>query len=245
MQIPALGLLALAASMVPAAAAAAAAEAAPQLYMNNLAPFVVDHSSRQPSGLVYELLDQMIQRTASGYQITPLPFKRMAAQMSGLPNTLGVMWRLPENNTSYQWIVKLLDYELVLAVRSGSQFDISSPQAARRLRIGVVLGSPAEAIARRNGFQHIEVAATVESNARKLALGRIDAWIAVPQVIEAGQRAIGGSLADLRLSQQIDHISMYLSCSLQCDSVDFERWRAAVTSMKKDGSYSRIVARYR
>ena len=232
-------LLCAAALALPAAGAAA-----PALYMNNLAPFIyTDGGVRR--GVIYEQLEQMARRGGSAYDITPLPFNRLVAQLDSAPDTLAVMWRLPENEARYQWIAKLFEDKMVLAVRNGSRFDISSAQAAATLRIGVVLGSPAEVIARRLNFAHIEATASAESNARKLALGRIDAWIAVPAVIAEGQAAIGGAMADLRLGDKIADVSLYLSCSRRCDGVDLGRWRAAAEQMRKDGSRERILRRYR
>jgi polar amino acid transport system substrate-binding protein len=233
-------------TLVCAAALAlpAAGAAAPALYMNNLAPFIyTDGGVRR--GVIYEQLEQMARRNGDAYDITPLPFNRIVAQLDSAPDTLAVMWRLPENETRYQWIVKLFEDKMVLAVRNGSRFDISSAQAAATLRVGVVLGSPAEVIARRLNFAHVEATASAESNARKLAMGRIDAWIAVPAVIAQGQAAIGGAMGDLRLGGKIADVSLYLSCSRRCDGVDLGSWREAAEQMRKDGSRERILRRYR
>lgn len=229
---------------VVALAAPAAGTTAPALYMNNLAPFVyTDAGARR--GVIYEQLEQMARRGGATYEITPVPFNRIVAYLNAAPDTLAVMWRMPENETRFQWIAKLFEDKMVVAVRKDSSFDVSSVQAAATLRIGVVLGSPAEVIARRLNFAHIETTNSAESNARKLAVGRIDAWIAVPAVIAEGQAAIGGNMAELRLGGKVADVSLYLSCSRSCDGVDLRRWRAVADEMRKDGSHDRILRRYR
>lgn len=225
------------------ASSPAAALDAPQLYINDAPPFSYVAEGRE-AGLVYELLDQMAAHAGIRSSISSVPFKRIAVQLNLRPNSLGAMWRQPEVELSYTWILKLLEESAMLVARSDTVGDISSIDAARKLRVGVVLGSPAEVIARRLGFQHIEVATNAASNARKLQLGRIDAWIAVPSVIAAAQLQIGSDLGALRFGPPIEKIAMYLSCAAHCKDIDIDRWRRAAWAMKKDGSYARIVDKY-
>src|SRR5471032_3347650 len=147
-----------------------------QLYINNAPPYSYVDEGRE-AGLVYDLLDQMAARAGFRSHISSVPFKRIAVQLSMQPSSLAAIWRQPEVELSYIWIVKLLEEPAILVARSDTAGDISSIDAARKLRVGVVLGSPAELIARRLGFQHIEVSTSAVSNARKLDRGRIDAWL--------------------------------------------------------------------
>ena len=214
-----------------------------QLYINNAPPFSYVDEGRE-AGLVYELLDQMAARAGFRSHISSVPFKRIAVQLSMQPSSLAAIWRQPEVELSYIWIVKLLEEPAILVARSDTAGDISSIDAARKLRVGVVLGSPAELIARRLGFQHIEVSTSAVSNARKLDRGRIDAWLAVPSVIAAAQQQIRSNLGALRSGPPIEKIAMYLSCAPPCNDIDIDRWKRAAAAMKKDGSYARIIDRY-
>jgi len=214
-----------------------------QLYINNAPPFSYLDEGRD-AGLVYELLEQMAVRAGVRSSISSVPFKRIEVELKLRPNSLAAVWRQPEVELSYIWIVKLLEEPAMLVARSDTFGDISSIDAAKKLRVGVVLGSPAELIARRLGFQHIEIATTAISNARKLQQGRIDAWIAVPSVITAAQQKIGSNLHALRFGRPIENISMYLSCAAPCNNIAINRWKRAIVSMKKDGSFAQIVQKY-
>lgn len=214
-----------------------------QLYINNVPPFSYLDEGRA-AGLVYELLDQIAERVGMRSSINSVPFKRIAVQLTLRQTSLAAIWRQPEVEASYIWIVKLLEEPVILAARSDTVVDISSIDAAKKLRVGVVLGSPAELIARRLGFLHIEVTTSAVSNALKLQQGRIDAWIAVPSVIAAAQQQIRSNIRALRFGPPIEKIAMYLSCAAPCNDIDVERWKRATMVIKKDGTYARIVAQY-
>jgi len=196
------------------------------------------------TGLLYELLGQMAMRAGMSSCISSMPFKRVAMQVKARPNSLGVIWRQPEIEQSYTWVLKLFEEPVILVARYDTDVDIFSIEVARNLRVGVVLGSPAEVVARRLGFQHIDVSNTVTDNAWKLQHGRIDAWLALPSVISAAQRQIGSDLSAVRFGLPIENTSMYLSCAAACKDVDINRWKEAALAMKKDGTYARIVDKY-
>jgi len=225
------------------ALAPACAADLPPVYINNLAPFAYeDHGVMK--GVIYDLVNEIARRAGAGASVNPLPFKRITAHLSDHPDALAVVWRQPENDSRYTWIVKLLDERMMLVARRDSQVDISSVAAARHLRAGVVLGSPADVIAHRLGFEHIEAVSTAESNALKLAAGHIDVWLAVPGVVDYGQRRIGADPSAVRYGAQIEPVSMYLACAQHCDKVEAARLRAIVDAMARDGSYAAILRRY-
>lgn len=213
-----------------------------ELYINNAAPYSYLENG-QETGLVHDLLDSMAMHAGVPSVIRPLPFKRLAMQLATQQNALGAVWRQPEVEQSYIWMVKLLDEPVVLAARQDSTVNISSVAAARTLRVGVLLGSPAEIIARRMGFAHIETATSTESNVIKLRRGRIDAWLAVPSVIAAAQQRTASTMP-VRFGPPIEHISMYLSCAAPCKASDLDRWKSADLAMKQDGSHKRIFKKY-
>ncbi|WP_295994023.1 ABC transporter substrate-binding protein [Rugamonas sp.] len=225
------------------AGAEAAAAGMPPVYINNLAPFAYeDHGVMK--GVIYDLVVDIARRAGAGGSVDAVPFKRITARLGDKPNTYGVIWRQPENEASYTWIVKLLDERMMLVAASGSGVDISSVAAARHLRAGVVLGSPADVIAHRLGFDHIEAVGNAESNARKLAAGRIDVWLAVPGVVNYGRQRSGAAMGGVRFGAQIEPVSMYLACTQPCDQADVAKLRAIFDAMTQDGSYARILRQY-
>jgi len=215
----------------------------PPVYINNLAPFAYDDHGVM-KGVIYDLISEIARRAGTGNTVNPMPFKRITARLSEHPEALAAVWRQPENEANYTWIAKLLDERMMLVASRDSHVDIASIDAARHLRAGVVLGSPADVIAHRLGFEHIEAVASAESNARKLAAGHIDVWLVVPGVADYGQRRIGSDSSAIRYGAQVEPVSMYLACAQRCDKTEAARLRAIVDAMTKDGSYARILRQY-
>lgn len=231
------------ACLLPGLALPALASSAPVLYVNDVAPFAY-LADGKPTGLVVDVLEQLAARSGTPASIELLPFKRLSAQMHATPNAFGAVWRQPENEAAYTWITRLFAENMMLVARSDSKVDVSSPEAARQLRVGVLLGSPAEAIARRRGFTHIDTARTAAGTAQKLKMGRIDVWIAVPSVVAAGQAQIGEPRARVRYGAALEEVAMYLACAHACDEADIRRWKDAAQAMHRDGSYARILRKY-
>jgi polar amino acid transport system substrate-binding protein len=220
------------------------ARAEPAVYVDQVEPFAYREDGAM-KGVLYELLRQLAVRAGHSGRVDALPLKRQAAQLRAQSGALGTVWRLPEVEASYTWIGKLLDQRVVSVTRAGSTLDISSAESMRELKVGVILGSPAEAIARRLGLRNIDTAPSAESNARKLAMGRIDVWLAGTAVVEYGQARIGGRMRDLRTGAFEHRISVYMACQRDCSAIEMDKWRRAFAMMHSDGSYARTLCDYR
>lgn len=219
------------------------AEPEETVYVYRIPPFAYVENG-VAKGVIFDLVSEMQSRMGRKHAVSPVPFKRLAAKLSAEPSACAVLSRQPEFEAQYTWVVKLLNEKIVLVTRRDAPFDISSVQAARKWRAGVTLGSPAEAVARRAGFEHIEAAGTVESSARKLAAGHIDVWIAAPGVVRMGQQLAGKNMDDVRFGAVLAPLHIYLVCAPSSPKATVDRWRAAFSAMAKDGSYARILSRY-
>lgn len=221
------------------------------VYSTNIAPFFYTHDDaahgdapRPGMGAINELLTLAAREAGRPLDIRALPFKRLQALLDTRPQTLAVMWRLPEFEHSRVWVSKLLTEQLVVLLRNDSVLETSDPAALRQLRIGVVLGGPAEMAVRRLGFTHIETAATAESNVRKLAVGRIDAWVGFRSVANATLHQMGSSMDAVRVGPVLQNMDLYLTCGLHCDEQEVSRWRTAFALLRKAGRQQSLLGRY-
>ncbi|MYM65720.1 transporter substrate-binding domain-containing protein [Pseudoduganella sp. FT55W] len=235
--------LMLAAALYVLALAPAAVRADTPVYIDQVAPLYFQQDGNN-HGLLYELVEEMAKRVGNQGPITPLPLMRLRSQISLHPDALGTLWRLPELEPQYRWWFKLFDAKFYLIASARSTVDISSIEAARQLRIGVILGSPAELAARRAGFRDIQVSTNQEGIARKLDLGRIDVWLGSPRVVQAVCARIGIPIANFRMGKQIAALDLYLASAPTFNPDEAERWRLALEKMKKDGAYDAILAKY-
>lgn len=224
-------------------AAGAAHPAERIVYSTNIAPFFQGAADYTP-GAVNELLQLAARQSDATLEIQPLPFKRMYALLDSHPGTLAVMWRLPEVEDSRCWLASLLREQLVVLVRSDSTVRVDTLDAVRQLRVGVVLGGPAEMVVRRLGFAHVETASTAESNAHKLALGRIDAWVAFRSVAAVTQRHIGLDAGAFRSGLALQQVDLYLTSGLSSEPRDLARWREVFLRLRRSGTQQGLLRQY-
>jgi len=216
--------------------------AQPVTYINNIAPFVYTENNVQ-QGVVHELVHLLAKRRGYDGAILATPLKRRVAQLGAQSDTFGVIWRQPDNETDFTWLFKLLDDQVVLMTTSDSKADISSVASAKNLRIGVILGSPAETMARRLGFAHIEPISNVESNASKMQVKRIDAWLGLASVAAYAGHAGNGSVK-FRRGPVVGTASLYFACGRRCDQSEARKWTEAYNGMKADGTLAAVLAKY-
>lgn len=235
-------------SMLPLLAGlAGAAQAEPaspvQIFVNGVAPFAYnDHGSYR--GLLYDMLDALRARMSGESVIRPVPLRRAQAMLETQPEAVAVLARFAEVEPRYRWLCKLAEDQLVLVTRSGATHDISSLAAVRHLRVGVLLGGPAESAARRAGLRQIETVSSAASNARKLANGRIDVWFTARSIALFEQRGIGAKVEELRIGPGLQTASQYLAAPLGIHERTAQKWRTACTALHGNGTFERIAHHY-
>lgn len=223
--------------------ASAPAAAQSTLYVDNLAPFSYRENGVL-KGVLYDMVRDLAARVGNQGEIQSVPPRRELVLVASSTDALGTMGRLPENEASYTWLCDLIDDRIVLVSSAASSVDIASVEAAKNLRVGVILGGPADGLLRRLGFGHVEPTATAENNARKLMLGRIDAVAAAWNVARYGQLLSGGDVRQLRAGAVLQPLSIYLAGPRSLPPRVAGQWRAACDAMRKDGSYARILRAY-
>ncbi|NGZ87324.1 ABC transporter substrate-binding protein [Duganella sp. SAP-35] len=233
-----------ASASVTAAGGGAWAAAAPRhVYVHNVAPFAFNEDGAY-RGLLYDMLTELGRRTGNAGAVNPVPLRRAQAMLQSEPGAMATLARFPKIEHDYRWLCKLADDKVLLLARTGSGVDISSAEAARNLRVGVLLGGPGEALARRLGFTRIETVSLSQNNARKLAAGRIDAWLTTWNIGRFEQLRTGGRLDALRSGAVLKTAEQYLAAPLGMDDRTAARWQAACAAMRQDGTHERIARRY-
>lgn len=223
--------------------AAGAARPETRIYLDQVAPLAYGDNGAC-KGLLCELMAEMARRADRRVLMTPLPLIRLRVSLSNDKDGLGTLWRVPALEGDYKWWFKLLDARFYMVAAADSKHDISSVAAAKHLRVGVILGSPAELMARNAGFDNIQVSTSPESIAKKLALGRIDVWIGTPRVLHAVYQRLGQVKPPVRVGHEVASIGLYLASAHDFSPQEAARWQAALEAMKKDGSYTAILMKY-
>ncbi len=203
-------------------------------------------SGAHTTGLACDIVNELARRAGHSGQIALIPFARALLLGANSRSTmLAPVGRIPQRERQYTWIVKMFEDDFVVVAPRRSNVDISSLETCRRLATGVIRSGVAEHLAAEQHFVSVQPATSDVTNARKLAAGRIDAWLSSWNGILAAQAAAGLRLRDLRRGLVLRRVDVFLAGSLDITPAIAQQWRAAFQTMLDDGSHARLLAQYK
>jgi polar amino acid transport system substrate-binding protein len=213
-------------------------------YTFQIPPATVAEFPGPGQGLVQEVVEEMARRVGHSGTIEYMPWAR-AQQIAMTEPNVGILslTRSPEREDKYRWLVKIVTDDLVLV--GGQGVDVSSLDKVKNRPTGVLLRSGAEALLREKGFTRIEPAPEEWLNAKKLKERRIDAWLAPRLMVIYAMQEVRGDPATVNVGEIVRASDIYLAASKNLPDSEAARWEKAFESMKADGSYDRIVQKYR
>jgi polar amino acid transport system substrate-binding protein len=207
-------------------------------------PGFCEIKDRSVGGVSCALVAEMAHRVGYTKPIELMPQVRAIETARAGPLVLLPLGRNDSREPHFQWQLKLLEDDVLIVARQDSPIDISSANGLHDLSIGGLRGGMAFDIAEREGFTHLESVAEEKLNARKLAAGRIDAWVGVWNTIKRAQASENLPVSALRRGAVLRRAEIHLAASLDVPAAELARWKAALDAMKADGSYRRILADY-
>ena len=141
--------------------------------------------------------------------------------------------RVASIERDWQWLAPLGKEESVLVVRRDalrSPADLDNPDVASRLRVGALRGCPSIPSMTDKGFTSFEYAVDSRAQARKLALGRIDAWITTRRTADYWLAREGVDFALLWPFVPKGDLAFYVAASRDVDPAQLAAWRTTVRS---------------
>ena len=213
-------------------------------YTFQIPPATVAEFPGPGQGLVQEVVAEMARRVGHSGTIEYMPWAR-AQQIAMTEPNIGILslTRSPEREDKYRWLAKIVTDDLVLV--GGQGVDVSSLDKAKNRPTGVLLRSGAEALLREKGFTRVEPSPEEWLNAKKLKERRIDAWLAPRLMVIYAMQEVQGDLGTLNMGEIVRASDIYLAASKSLPDSEATKWEQALESMKADGSYDRIVQKYR
>ncbi|MEY4632507.1 MAG: hypothetical protein RIQ81_2627 [Pseudomonadota bacterium] len=202
-----------------------------------------------PKGVMVELVQAMAKKVGHSGKVDLISWNRAqqmtASASGGAPRLILPLIRSPERESRYQWILPLIEDETVFLTMKGKRPAVNSRADLANLRVGVLDGSPLEPWLEREKTGAVDAAPTQAINARKLYAGRIDAWFVVRMVGLYEFKAAGFDVKQLEQGFSLRPIVLYLAASPGFPSTAAKSWRDAFEAIKKDGTYKRILDRYK
>jgi polar amino acid transport system substrate-binding protein len=195
-------------------------------------------------GLLCEIVHEVARRAGYTRAIEVYPLQRALMLAETSPGVLAVVGRTSEREQRHVWQVLLLEEEVVAVTRRDASFDIGSVAALRSLKIGIVRQGLAAALATEQRLPDVSPVSRDETNARKLAVGRIDAWVGPWNAIRTAQRAAGLPVEALRRGVVLRRVPVYLASSRDFDPEVAAGWKKAYDAMVSDGTYEKLLQQY-
>ncbi len=215
----------------------------PGMYVYEVAPLFY-RDNGVPRGVLYEMMLDLRSRTGHADPVIPVPLRRELVLLNDTPGSVGTLARSPLLENRYRWLCKLWEDRIMLVASEATDAGIATVEEARTLRLGVVMGSPSEELARALGFTRLEPAVSSAANAGKLAMGRIDVWMVAQSIAEHEQRRLGPAALRLRLGAVLQPVNVYLAGGRGMDGASAAKWETACAAMQKDGTQARILRQY-
>lgn len=225
------------------ASAAFAQQPQVDLYIPDAMPLA---ATRDPMGhgLVGDVVLEALKR--AGYRVTikTEPWLRAQKRVREGENLLLLpLSRTPGRENQYTWVASVLPLPRAFFSFTPPAQTFAQARTNYR-RIGVGLGTAQEEILLSQGFSKEQIYPLLlgDKPIKLLELNRIDAWFTtVPEGQYTWQRSTRQPLLH---GPEVASTDMYLACSKQCDQTLVKALRAAMNTLRSDGSIERIKARY-
>ena len=207
-------------------------------------PPLTTNAGGQPGGVVLEVVREAGKRAGIPLEFSFLPWQRAQLETLARNDVLIIPFtRTPGREAQYQWVAPVLEFHTVLVTLASPPTSI---EEARSLVVGFVRGTSFKDEAEQAGFPYVEETNDDVTNARKLKLGRIGAWITTDLMAHGVYRQAGFDPAELKYGPDLGPVKIsYVAASLDFPKETAKRIANAIDQMRADGSYQAIVKRYR
>lgn len=232
------------ASLLLSSALASAALAETFVAYTSELPPVVNAEGAEPAGVTLEILLEMEKRSGVDLDIRFVPLARAAASVAAEPNTL---WlppvRSPDREPDYNWVAEVLASNLIFVSKDTA---VNSYDAAKALsKIAVVRDGVTHKLLASQGFENLHLVPNSTQAAKLVEGGRVDAWFAVDLESIAVIRNMGADVAAFTMGESVRQNGHWLASNHSFDAATAEALAKALESMRADGSYDAIVAKYK
>ena len=207
-------------------------------------PPLTTEAGGKPAGVVLEVVREAGRRAGIALQFSFLPWERAQLEVQTRNDVMIIPFtRTPSREAHYQWVAPVLEFHTVLVTLASPP---SSIEEAKKLVVGYVRGTSFKDEAEQAGFPYIEETDDDVTNARKLKLGRIGAWITTDLMANGVYRQAGFDPAELKYGPNLGPVKIsYLAASRDFPKEIARKIADGIEDMKADGSYQAIVKRYR
>ncbi len=208
----------------------------------DLPPFA-SNPAGGPQGFAHELAQLMAKRLGRPGGVAYYPWAR-AVRLAESGQSYGIfpLTRTQEREARFRWLVPLMTVRQVFVGRpSSGARDLAQ---LRRLRVGVLRGSPLIKTLQAERFEHIVEAKDYRELLRLLQLETIQAIYAGLPMLEASIPAHGFEREPFQVLLSLGEAPLYMAASLGVSEEEAALWQRAFRELEADGSVAKLRQRY-
>ena len=204
--------------------------------------------NKKLTGMGTEVVQEMGRRAKVKLDFEVMPWNKAYEKAQADKETcLYSTARLENRENAFKWVGPIAVNKWGLYALDGFKPKIASLKDARPYRIGGVERDAKTEFLKQQGVTNIVEEKSNSLNPPKLTLNRkegqkIDLWIT--SVADAKRVATQAKVPGVKLVLQVREEESYLACSPRTAPATLKALESALASMKKDGSYDKIVKSY-
>jgi polar amino acid transport system substrate-binding protein len=189
-----------------------------------------------------EIVKQIQKRVGSDEQIQVYPWAR--AYQIALKEKNVILFGMTYTKVrkdKFKWVGPLATKRDILVAKKGSGIKISRLEEAKKVkRIGTLRDDTRERLLKSRGFTNLEPVSDEQSNAKKLALGRIDLWTYKIPGLRTVCDLAGVDYTEFEEVYHLRKIDLMIAFSKKTSDSLVQKWREAFNEMLTDGTILQI-----
>lgn len=218
------------------------------VYGNDSMPFC-GMENGQPAGMAVEILNAVTAAGGPKFRFDfSLPWTRAQMEVQSANNELVAIipfTRTESRENKYRWITVLFE-DNVRLVSVGRSAPLKTVDEAKELNVGILHGSAHEPKLKEMGFSRVEAVRNDEMNARKMHMGRLDAWLVSSFVDKYMYRKIGADPAVLQYGPLLGNSTqIYIAAAPGFPDEYAKAIADGVQRLRANGKLEQILNKYR
>lgn len=210
----------------------------------HLPPYSMNEEGSKP-GFVAEVAREMARRVGQSDKLHYASWSRVYNSIQKRDDRLlAPIARTAAREDKLNWVVPVFPDRMVLITYGGSGEPVSLKEASEQGIIGVQQDSLMHELAEKKGIDNLDVSGDLNSIARKFAAGRVDFWLSLESLAIFSLKEEGYDPEKVEVVDVINEFDIYIGGSPNLTKADMRPWRDAFESMKADGTYDKIMAKY-
>jgi polar amino acid transport system substrate-binding protein len=134
----------------------------------------------------------------------------------------------------------------VFLTKNASGIKINSLDDAKKVKaIGVSRDSASHQFLTQNGFTNADAEGEAVGQAKKLMIGRISLWYTAELTGYLIAKDAGVDTNQMEVAYVVDKMVLYMAFNKNTSDEIVKKWQKALDDMKADGTYNKILAKYK